>query len=36
LDNDAARRKIDDLEKYGGQLKTEEAILKDKIMAYEN
>ena len=30
------RRKIDDIEKYQGQLKHEEAILKEKIISYEN
>lgn len=34
FDNDATRRKIDDLEKYSQQLKTEESILKEKIMSY--
>lgn len=36
LDNDATRRKIDDLDKYSLKLKTEEGILKEKIMSYEN
>jgi chromosome segregation ATPase len=30
------RRKNDDLDKYAAQLKTEEAILKEKIISYEN
>ena len=30
------KRKIDDLEKYQGQLRHEEAILKEKILSYEN
>jgi hypothetical protein len=34
LDNDPTRRKIDDLEKYSGKLKTEESILKDKIVLH--
>ena len=34
FDNDATRRKIDDLERYSQQLKTEEKILKEKIMSY--
>jgi phage shock protein A len=34
FDNDATRRKIDDLERYSQQLKTEESILKEKIMSY--
>ena len=36
LNNDGVKRKIDDLEKYAGNLKNEEAILKEKIIAYEN
>ena len=30
------KRKIDDLEKYANNLKSEEAILKEKIISYEN
>ena len=36
LNNDNVKRKIDDLEKYQGQLRHEEAILKEKILSYEN
>lgn len=36
LDNDATRRKMDELEKYSSQLKAEEGLLKEKIMGYEN
>ena len=36
LSNDSTKRKIDDLDKYASQLKNEEAILKEKIIAYEN
>lgn len=36
LNNDSVRRKMEDLEKYSGQLKSEENILKEKIIAYEN
>jgi chromosome segregation ATPase len=36
LNNDNVKRKIDDLDKYAGQLKNEESILKEKIISYEN
>ena len=36
LNNDGVKRKIDDLEKYAGNLKNQEAILKEKIISYEN
>jgi predicted nucleic acid-binding Zn-ribbon protein len=36
LNNENVRRKIDDHQKYLDQLKTEEALLKDKIISYEN
>ena len=36
LNNDTVKRKIDDLDKYSSQLKHEEAILKEKIISYEN
>lgn len=34
IDNESAKRKIEDLEKYMAQLKSEDALLKDKIIAY--
>lgn len=36
MNNENVRRKIDDHQKYLDQLKTEEALLKDKIISYEN
>jgi len=36
LNNDNVKRKIDDLDRYSGQLKQEESILKEKIISYEN
>ena len=36
LNNDGVKRKIDELERYQGQLKQQESILKDKIISYEN
>lgn len=36
INNESVRRKIDDLEKYLAQLKTEESLLKEKILSFEN
>lgn len=36
LNNDNVKRKIEDLDKYAGQLKNQENILKEKIITYEN
>lgn len=36
INNDGVRKKMDELDRYLGQLKAEENLLKEKIIAYEN